>query len=112
MTLHRREVVALVCGITKIPYEKLFARNREHRISHTRFVACWAIRTYCSTSTGKQVSFTAIANMFGLDHSTVIKNVQKVQDGLDGRVSDKMTPYRNHLVNAIQGKLGRTDSNG
>lgn len=66
-----RRVVATAASLFQVPAKRLLERNRRADVTSARYVAAWILRR-------RRWPYTKIAELFGLDHSTIIHGLRKV----------------------------------
>jgi chromosomal replication initiation ATPase DnaA len=66
-----RRVLAIAASLFDVPVKRLLERNRCSDVTSARYVAAWVLRR-------QRWSYGKIADLFGLDHSTIIHGLRKV----------------------------------
>jgi hypothetical protein len=66
-----KRAIAIAASLFHVPAKRLLERNRRADVTSARYVAAWLLRR-------RRWSFPKIAELFGLDHSTMIHGLRKV----------------------------------
>jgi hypothetical protein len=66
-----RRVLIAAASLFSIPPERLRERNRRTDVTSARYVAAWVLRRH-------RWAYPKIAELFGLNHATVIHGIRKV----------------------------------
>lgn len=66
-----KRAIATAAALFHIPAKRLLERNRRADVTSARYVAAWVLRR-------RRWSYTKIAELFGMDHSTIVHGLRKV----------------------------------
>jgi len=66
-------ILAIAASVFSLPVERLRERNRRYDVTSARYVAAMLLRR-------RRWTTTKIGELFGLDHSTIVSGLQKVEN--------------------------------
>jgi len=66
-----KRAIATAASLFHVPAKRLLERNRRADVTSARYVAAWVLRR-------RRWSYAKIAELFDLDHSTIIHGLRKV----------------------------------